>query len=489
MEAHITASPTSVTPRRVSPALVLAGASLGALLAPLNSTMIAVALPEIRADFDLTHGQLGWIISAYLITMAVAQPVGGRLGDQLGRRRVFRWAVLAFLVCSLLAAIAPSFITLVAFRTGQAAAGAAVVPTGTAMLRTAVPSRNLGRYIGINGAVMSVAASAGPLVGAGILELGTWRLLFVVNIPVIGAAALVSLLLPPDEERASSLREAIDPVGAGLFAGSLLLVTALLSRLGSSDLLSVGLALASLTTIVTLVLHQRRARVYVAAWPLFRRRSFAAATSVVMLTNLVMYTTLLTVPFLIVEVRGGSTRQIGVLLAAMTALMALLAPVAGTAADRYGRRAPILLGAVLLTVAAATIAVAVTVEAPLIVLGGSLALLGLGVGLTGPALTAAVESAPVSEAGTAAGTNSMMRYIGSIVGAGLLAGLLETGDGDVELRLFTILAVAVTLVSTLVLVASTMVHRQPPLDVFRADDRDRDPNLEAASAAGGGAGK
>lgn len=464
-EALITSSPASANGRRVSPGLVLVGAALGALLAPLNSTMIAVALPEIRADFDLSHGQLGWLISAYLITMAVAQPVGGRLGDELGRRRVFRWAVAAFLVCSLLAALAPSFIVLVALRTGQAAAGAAAVPTGTAMLRNVVPSERLGQFLGINGAVMSIAAAAGPLVGAGMLELGSWRLLFLVNIPVIAAAALVSLLLPPDEERTSSIRKAVDPVGVGLFATALLLVTGLLSRLGETDLLNAALAGGSIVAILALVVHQRRVTIHVAAWHLFRSRSFTAATSVVMLTNLVMYTTLLTVPFLIIEVRDGSTRQIGLLLAAMTALMALLAPVAGTAADRYGRRAPVLLGATLLTVASAAIAVAVSVEADLLILGAALALLGLGVGLTGPAMTAAVESAPVSEAGAAAGTNSMMRYIGSIVGAGILAGLLQTSDGEVELRLFTILAVAVALVSTLVLVAATMVHRMPPLDV------------------------
>ncbi len=448
--------------------------------------MIAVALPEIRTDFDLSHGQLGWIISAYLITMAVAQPVGGRLGDELGRRRVFRWAVAIFLVCSLLAALSPSFIVLVALRTGQAAAGAAAVPTGTAMLRNAVPSEHLGRFLGINGAVMSVAAAAGPLVGAGILEVGSWRLLFLVNVPVIGAAALVSMLLPADEERSSSLRDAVDPVGAGLFAAALLLVTALLSRLGAVDLLNGALAAGAVLAIVTLVLHQRRARIHVAAWALFRRRSFAAATSVVMLTNLVMYTTLLTVPFLVIEVRGGSTREIGVLLAAMTALMALLAPIAGTAADRYGRRAPVLLGAIILTSAAAAIAVAVTAEANLLILGAALALLGLGVGLTGPAMTAAVESAPASEAGSAAGTNSMMRYIGSIVGAGLLAGLLQTGEGDIELRLFTILAVVVTAVSVVVLAAATMVHRMPPLEVRLDSDEEQSGRAVEPTATGGG---
>ena len=272
-------------------------------------------------------------------------------------------------------------------------------------------------------------------------------------------------LPPPDEERTSSIRNAVDPVGAGLFATALLLVTGLLSRLGETDLLNAALAGGSVLAILALVVHQRRVTIHVAAWHLFRSRSFAAATGVVMLTNLVMYTTLLTVPFLIVEVRDGSTRQIGVLLAAMTALMALLAPVAGTAADRYGRRAPVLLGATLVTVASAAIAVAVSVEADLLILGAALALLGLGVGLTGPAMTAAVESAPVSAAGAAAGTNSMMRYIGSIVGSGILAGLLQTSGGEVELRLFTILNIAVTIVSTLVLVAATMVHRMPPLDV------------------------
>jgi EmrB/QacA subfamily drug resistance transporter len=427
--------------------------------------MIAVALPEIRADFDLSHAQLGWIISAYLIAMAVAQPIGGRLGDELGRKRVFRWALAAFLVCSLLAAVAPSFATLVAFRTGQAVAGAAVVPTGTAMLRTAVPTNQLGRYIGINGAVMSVAAAAGPLVGAALLSVGSWRLMFLVNLPVILAAVLMSVLLPSDEERRRSIRGAVDPIGTALFALSLILVTALLARLGDADLLTLGLAAAAAASVAVLVLRERRSSVAVAAWHLFRRRSFSAATAVVMLTNVVMYTTLLTVPFLIVEVRGGSIGQIGVLLAAMTGLMALLAPIAGTAADRYGRRAPVLLGATLLTGSAAAIAVAVTVEADLLVLGVALAVLGLGVGLTGPAMTAAVESAPVAEAGAAAGTNSMMRYLGSIIGAGVLAGLLSSGGGEVELRVFTFLAVAVTIAGAAVFVASTMVHRFPPREI------------------------
>ena len=145
-----------------------------------------------------------------------------------------------------------------------------------------------------------------------------------------------------------------------------------------------------------------------------------------------------------------------------------------------------LLGAIILTSAAAAIAVAVTAEANLLILGAALALLGLGVGLTGPAMTAAVESAPASEAGSAAGTNSMMRYIGSIVGAGLLAGLLQTGEGDIELRLFTILAVVVTAVSVVVLAAATMVHRMPPLEVRLDSDEEQSGRAVEPTATGGG---
>ena len=115
--------------------LLLAAVGIGGVLAPINSTMLAVALPELRQDFGISHSEVGWLISAYLIAMAVAQPVGGRLSDQLGRARVYRAGLIGFLTFSLAAVFAPSFPTLVVFRTGQAIAGAVLIPNGMAMLR------------------------------------------------------------------------------------------------------------------------------------------------------------------------------------------------------------------------------------------------------------------------------------------------------------------------------------------------------------------
>ena len=160
--------------------LLLGTVSLGSVLAPLNSTMLA--LPEIRDDFSLSHAEIGWLVSAYLIAMAVAQPIAGRLRDRLGRMRVLRVSLLAFLALSLAAAAAPNFALLVAFRTGQALMGAAIIPTGMAMIRDSVPVRRLGQSNGITGSLLSLSAAAGPLVGALFLELGSWRYLFLANV-------------------------------------------------------------------------------------------------------------------------------------------------------------------------------------------------------------------------------------------------------------------------------------------------------------------
>src|SRR5947207_3645097 len=112
--------------------LLILTVSLGGILAPLNSTMLAVALPDLRRDFGVGHAEVAWLVSAYLIAMAVAQPLGGRLGDQLGRARVFRSGLVLFLGLSLVIALSPTFPVLILLRTTQALVGASVIPNGMA---------------------------------------------------------------------------------------------------------------------------------------------------------------------------------------------------------------------------------------------------------------------------------------------------------------------------------------------------------------------
>ena len=450
------ASPARVPGER----LLLAVVAFGALLAPLNSTMIAVALPDIRSDFALSHGAIAWLVSSYLITMAVAQPVAGSLGDQLGRERVFRVALVAFLGFSLGATLAPSFELLVALRTGQAVAGAALIPNGIAMLRAVVPPSRLGRVNGLFGSAMAVSAASGPLIGAAILNASSWRLLFLLNVPAVALALLLHARLRYRDEHAGGRAE-IDWAGAALLAAVLTGVTWLFASLDgeAGGAATAAVTAAVLVALVAFVRQQIVGRVAVAPWGLFRRRSFAAANGYIMVSNLVMYTPLLTIPFFIREVQHGGPARVGLLLGAMSVLMAVLAPFSGRLSDAVGRRWPALAGAVLALTGALLLVAGIDAGVSFAYLAVALALLGSGIGLgAGAATTAALEAAPRALAGSAAGTSSMMRYIGSIAGVGVLAGLLGSGDSVPSVEVFRAIFAVVASMALVAVIAATPIH-------------------------------
>lgn len=455
--------------------LLLAAVASGALLAPLNSTMLAVALPDIRSDFTISHAALGWLISSYLITMAVAQPIAGALGDQLGQTRVLRTALVVFLLASLAATIAPSFELLVALRIGQAAAGAALIPNGMALIRVRVPSERLGRVNGLFNAGLAVAAASGPLVGAALLEASSWRLLFLLNVPVVAVALVLHARLGSRDENAAGERpeaerrgdEAprgrarIDWIGGGLFALILTGITWLLGSLdGGAGALELGaIAAATLLALGAFVQRQLSGRVQMVPWHLFRQRSFAAANAYAVLSNLVMYTSLLTIPFFIREVQNGSASRIGLLLGVMSFLMAALAALSGRLSDTFGRRLPALAGAAVALAGGVMLLAGIDGGVSFAYLAVALALVGSGIGLgTGAASTAAIEVAPRALAGAASGTNSMMRYVGSIVGAGVLAGLLGSGGAVPGVGVFQAVFAVVVGMALATVVAAAAIH-------------------------------
>ncbi len=432
--------------------------------------MVAVALPEVRHEFSLSHATVGWLVSGYLIAMAVSQPIGGRLGDQIGRARVYRGGLLAFLVLSFATALAPNFPLLVALRIAQAVAGAILIPNGLALLRTYSPPEQLGRLNGLNGSVVSFAAAVGPLLGAATLAVATWRWLFVLGVPfVLIALVLLRYLREDGVEREE--RTPIDWAGTGLFVALLIVVTVQLEALTGGANLGVTAAgwVAVAVAGTAFVWRQRTTSSPAAEWRLFRVRSFSGATAYVLLTNLTMYTTLLMIPFFVRDVLGESTALAGLLLGAMSVLMAVTSPFGGRLSDALGRRPATLAGGVLMLVASCGLLAGLSDTVSTGYLAGCLAILGLGVGLgVGAANTAAVESAPRSLAGSAAGTSSMMRYVGSILGAGILAGVLSDSGSTTDVTTFRLVMIAVVVTATLSVVAATFIHRfvqQPPVVV------------------------
>ncbi len=464
MVAQREPAPTAQTSERVPRfGLLLLTVALGGILAPLNSTMLAVALPELRRDFGVGHAEIAWLVSAYLIAMAVAQPLGGRLGDQLGRVRVFRVGLLLFLLLSVAAAAAPGYLLLILFRTGQALVGAAVIPNGFAMMRESVPVNRLGRSNGLTGSVMSAAAAVGPLLGAALLTLGSWRLLFLMNVPLVLAALLALNLLDYTSNR-SRARVSLDWFGALAFAGVLALVTVLLNALrGNAGGIVLGATVVALPAFLfVFVRRQFSAATPIAEWRLFRIRSYAGATGYILLSNLVMYTTILAVPFFVEEVQNKSNLTTGTLLGAISIPVALLAPIGGFVSDGVGRRPPAVIGSVLIVIGVVALLFGISRDVSYVFLAGVLGLLGIGLGLSvGPASAAAIESTPREMAGAAAGTNSMMRYVGSIIGVGILGTVLNTNGAAPGIDLFRLIFVVLVVMSVLAVLCTLFIHRFP----------------------------
>jgi MFS family permease len=364
----------------------LTGLALAASLVPLNSTMIAVALPDIADDLDVSSGSTGALVTVYLIVMLVGQPAMGRLTDVVGAGVMLRGSLLGFAAASAGSALAPGFALLVVGRAVQAAFGAALIPAAQAMLRSLSDPETRGRSFGLLGSFIGTGAALGPVIGGGVIELGGWPGIFIVNLPLTVAALILLTPLPRD----GTAREHSDAPEGG----------------------------------VRRVLTQR---VFVASF-------MTQSTS-----TLTQYSLLLAVP-LALDGRGWSSGSIGLALTSLTAGMVLLGPVGGRVGDRRGRRYPVVSG--LAVGAAAMLLAAAFVESSTVAVVVAMAVFGIGLGFAAPSIqTAALEAVPERYAGSASGVLSMSRYTGSIPASILLTLLVDEG-GDGATLLLSIAAVA-----------------------------------------------
>jgi len=310
---------------------------------------------------------------------------------------------------------------------------------------------------------MSTAAAVGPLLGAGLLALGSWRLLFLMNVPLVAFALLALYRLAPSFNRGRE-RISLDWVGAGAFAGLLILVTVLLNALrgDAGVVILIAAAIAFPLLLLGFLRQQVSTRTPIAEWRLFRIRSYAGATAYILLSNLVMYTIILAIPFFVREVQGKGSFTTGTLLGAVSIPVALIAPIGGRISDEAGRRPPIVGGSVLVVAGVTALLLGISRDVPYLFLASVLFVIGVGLGFSvGPASAAAIESTPAELAGTAAGTNSMMRYVGSIIGAGVLGSVLNTNDAAPGVDLFRLILAVLVIVAVLGALSSLLVHRFP----------------------------
>ncbi|HET7676787.1 MAG TPA: MFS transporter [Candidatus Limnocylindrales bacterium] len=422
-------------------AAAFVGVALGAILVPLNSTMLAVALPSLMADFGVGPATVASLVTLYLGAVTVAMPASGAIGDRLGHRRVFLAGVAAFALASIVGALAPSFPVLVASRIGQAVAGASISTNAAALVRAMAPADRRGTSFGVFELLVSASAAAGPIVGGLLVAAFGWRSLFVVAAPVAAASAVVvAVVLPAALSVARRGGRPLDLRGLGLLAAALVALVALMA----GDLppgAAAATTVAGAAVAVLFVRHELGSAAPAVDVRLFARRPFAAAVLAVLGATVVLHGTLVVVPLAVEGLLGGHAAESGLALLGVSGLGALAAPLGGRLSDRSSRRLPAVVGA--LVMAAALLVLALVGPLSLTLLVGLLAVAGFGLGFSGPPrLVAALESVSPAQAGMAAGTYMTGRYLGGVLGATLAGTVLAAGVSRSSVALaFVLLAV------------------------------------------------
>jgi EmrB/QacA subfamily drug resistance transporter len=317
---------------------IYAGLMVTLLLAALDQTIVATALPRIVSDLGGIT-QYSWVFTAYMLTSTVTVPLYGKLGDVYGRKYLFLVAIVIFLVGSALCGLAQGMTQLVIFRAIQGVGAGGLFPLSLAVIGAIVPPRDRGRYQGLIGAVFAASSIAGPAVGGLIVDNTTWRWIFLVNLPVGGLAlAVISVTMP---RRAALTEHSIDWLGAGVLAtgtGALLigLVWAGHDYAWTSVHVLVAFGLA-LVLLVVFAAVERRAREPILPFDVLRNPIVSSSIACMALVGMAMFGTISYVPLFVQGVIGTSATSSGVVLTPLVLGAVVTSFVTGQLVSRTGR--------------------------------------------------------------------------------------------------------------------------------------------------------
>ncbi len=405
--------------------LVIGALMLGMLLAALDQTIVATALPTIAGDLHgLSH--LSWVVTGYLLLSTVSTPLWGKLGDMYGRKSFFQAAIVIFLVGSALSGLSSSMIELIIFRAVQGLGAGGLMVGAQAIIGDVVPPRERGKYQGIFGAVFGLASVVGPLLGGFFVQNLSWHWIFYVNIPIgLVALAVTARFLPSALRR---VQHVIDYLGAVVLAGGVTCLV-LLTTLGGTTYpwisLPIGIMAAlGVVLLAWFVLIERRAAEPILPLHLFRNRVFSATSAIGFIVGFAMFGAITYLPTYLQIVKGATPTDSGLELLPLMGGLLVTSIGSGILISRWGRYKifPIM-GTAVMTVGLFLFSL-LQVGTSMLTISVYMVVLGLGLGSVMQVLVIAVQNAVShSELGVATSGATFFRSIGGSFGTAVFGAI------------------------------------------------------------------
>ncbi len=408
-----------------SPWVVLVATSLAVFAVFLDTTILFVAFPAIRADFsDVSASSLSWVLNAYTIVFAALLIPAGRLADRVGRRRTFLVAVVIFTVASMLCGIAPSPALLVLARIVQAAGAAALVPASLALVLQSFPREKVPVAVAIWGAIAAVAGAAGPTLGALVVEHFGWRWAFYINLPVGIVSFLIGRRVLPEWREANPGRLP-DPWGVVLLAGGLALAAFAIVQTDEWGWLDARFGACMLLSAVLIAVFVWRCSAVahpVLDLALFESKSFRWANGGLLVFSVGFNAMFLGNVLFLTQVWGYTVLRAGMAIAVGPLIVAATAPLFGRLAGRIGQRPLLIPGGLVWAMGGMWLIVrATTAPDYLGVYLPAVCMTGIGVALCLPQLSsAAVQGLPSAQFGAGSAVTQAVRNLGATLGVALV---------------------------------------------------------------------
>jgi EmrB/QacA subfamily drug resistance transporter len=469
---------------------------VGMLMIVLDATIVNVALPSIQEDLGFSQSSLAWVVNAYLIAFGGLLLLAGRLGDLLGRRRVFLTGLAVFTGASLLCAVAQSQGVLIAARFIQGAGGALTSAVILGMIVTMFPEpREQAKAIGVYSFVASSGGSIGLLAGGGLTQAASWHWIFFVNLPIGVATALLALRLVERDEGIGIERGA-DLPGAALVTAALMLGVYTILEAGDhgwGSLHTLGLGAVALALLSAFIARQARILNPLMPLRLFRSRNVAGANAVQALFVAGMFGMFFLGALYLQRVLGYDALEVGLAFLPVTMVIGTLSLGFSERLNmRFGPKVTLLPSLVLIAAALVLFARAPVNGEYLTDVLPVMVLLGLGAGMSFPSLmTLAMSGATPRDAGLASGLVNTTLQVGGAIGLAVLATLATSrtehllAGGERTASALTggyhlAFLVAAGLVVGAIAVAITVLRSRTPADEQRATAVDRLDGAEPA---------